>query len=102
MNPTTTTPTPAPVRDILGGGVTASVTDDLIVYQLDGEDFCAIGRRDRQLDLLGANDLDGLQTLRLVRGLMFAAERLLQMEFAARQQPPAGPLTIDFGNEVSL
>jgi len=72
------------VTDDLGGGVTTTILPDLIMYQLDGEDIAAIGRRDQMVDVLGANDLDAVALLRLIRGLMFAAERLLQMEYARR------------------
>ena len=90
------------LRDVLGGGVTSAVTPHEIVYQLDGDDICVIGLRDQQLDILGANDLDGIATLRFVRGLMFAAERLMQMEYARRQQSPTGPQVIDFEKDIVL
>ena len=73
-----------------------------ILYRMNGEDVVSIRRRDSHIYLFSAADLDAVALLRLIRCLMFAAERLMQMEFAKQQQIPAGPHTLSFGNEVVL
>ena len=86
-------------RDSLGVGVTCvtELHDDGLgrdyVYQLDGRDVCAVSTRMRQLDLYEATGLSWLDTLRLSRCLIHAAERLSQIEFAARaaQGSPVAP-----------
>lgn len=92
------------VIDELGGGVTSICNPHEVLYRMDGENVVAIRRRDSLIHLFSANDLDAVTALRLIRCLMFATERLMQMEFAKPQQIPAGSSsrTLSCGNEVVL
>ena len=81
--------------DSLGCGVTCvtELHDDGqgrdYVYKVDGRDVCSVSTTMRQLDVYQSHGLSWLETLRLSRALIHAAERLSQIEFAARSQSDA-------------
>lgn len=80
-----------PNRESLGGGLTASAEwhdgDDGfdVVYSIDGHEICSVGHvgEDLRVDVYETTALGPHELLNLVRGLLLAGGRMMQMEHAS-------------------